>query len=247
MKTFFLSLLLFIMMIQSCFAGSSIQIYDVNKKEVIDHIVGNITKLFPTASLENVNDYGVTFTIIQPLKNVFGVDVGSQQSKLQYNVIQQGPNVTLSVNQVAMMYFNTGGQRAQQVVDPAFERYLLSDVKMYFNDYYTFGYVQTETKQDGGFVIDAVTPGYPMEEAGIKKGDVIITINGVKVTKDKRLWKYGFHDRFLPGAATFVIKRNGKEKTYVVTPRLCKSDRSLIQKDKMPPKPTAGQNESGLG
>ena len=102
-------------------------------------------------------------------------------------------------------------------------------------------------KQDGGFVIDAVTPGYPMEEAGIKKGDVIITINGVKVTKDKRLWKYGFHDRFLPGAATFVIKRNGKEKTYVVTPRLCKSDRSLIQKDKMPPKPTAGQNESGLG
>ena len=62
-----------------------------------------------------------------------------------------------------------------------------------------------------------------MYEAGIKDGDIIISVNKIEVIKNKDIWLHCMHDRFNPQKTIFTIKRNGKTKNYIVTPKLCKN------------------------
>ena len=41
-----------------------------------------------------------------------------------------------------------------------------------------FGYTLSNKKVDNGYELQAVEPGFPAELAGIRKGDIMVSING---------------------------------------------------------------------
>jgi len=85
-------------------------------------------------------------------------------------------------------------------------------------------------KESGGALVGDVTPDSPAEKAGIKSGDVIVEVDGKKVT-DSRHLKLEVA-RFHPGQTVPVkVLRNGSSKTLEVavrempgTERLAKND-----------------------
>ena len=65
-------------------------------------------------------------------------------------------------------------------------------------------------------VIDAVNPGDPAEKAGLKKGDVITSVDGMMIENAKSLTAAV---RTFPSGqkATFMVLRNGKQTEITVT------------------------------
>ena len=138
MKILLLTITLSLSILQNCFAVSSIQINNVNKKDVIDYVVSFVATSGMNTMLEQVNEYGVIFSSITPIKNALGVQVGSQQNKINFTAIQQNNNVMLTVNEMANKFFNNGTVKPQQINSLPIEKFLLDNIKMYFNDYYSF-------------------------------------------------------------------------------------------------------------
>ncbi|MDE3066603.1 MAG: Do family serine endopeptidase [Verrucomicrobiota bacterium] len=69
---------------------------------------------------------------------------------------------------------------------------------------------------ESGALVDDVLPGTPAEKAGIEPGDVIIGVNGKKVTDADSLRLHV--SELSPGSeATLKLLRNGHEKTVTVT------------------------------
>ncbi|MBR4262662.1 MAG: RIP metalloprotease RseP [Bacilli bacterium] len=66
-------------------------------------------------------------------------------------------------------------------------------------------------------VVNELTPGYPMEKAGIQEGDKVISINGAK-TKTSEDIQVRLSLVKAGSDVTFEIERDGKRKEYKVTP-----------------------------
>jgi S1-C subfamily serine protease len=101
----------------------------------------------------------------------------------------------------------------------------LNAIKAYFNGHYWFGYDMSK-KAEGGYMIDEIYPGMPFDKAGIKIGDIILTINGqeVKNVVEKKIKAVRFTDIFSPDPVNFVIKQNGVEKHYTIVPAFKEAD-----------------------
>ncbi len=124
----------------------------------------------------------------------------------------------------------------------------VSIVKKVVNDLKEFGEVQRailgvtiqdvtselKTQEDletlGGVYISGVREDGAAEDAGIKAGDVIISVEGNKVNSTAELQEQV--SRYRPGdEVEVVIRRDGKEKTYEVTLRNLQGTTNIVKPD----------------
>lgn len=228
MKKIILTIIMLFTFLPSCLAVSNITINNVDKKDVIDHIIKVISRSGQNYSIESVNEYGVNFIASTTRNNILGLPVATQQNKLSFTTVQNNSDVILTVNEVGTLYYNNGNMQVQPINNIVMERATLIFIKQYFNDYYLYGYTTTTKKKDGGFVIGSVDKGSPFDIAGIKAGDVIISINGIKVRKNKDEYIYGLLvDKFIPKQNTFVISRDKTSKEFKIVPALHKAESTL--------------------
>lgn len=73
-------------------------------------------------------------------------------------------------------------------------------------------------KKDGTLAVMKVVPDSPAEKAGLKKGDVLLALNGVKFgDTDEAKWKK-IKSGMTPGARIrYLVARDGKKKEVQVT------------------------------
>ena len=70
-------------------------------------------------------------------------------------------------------------------------------------------------KRPAGALVASVTPGSPGAQAGLKAGDVIVTVDG-QVVDDSNAFDYRFATRPLGGTASLGLLRAGREQTVTV-------------------------------
>ena len=72
-------------------------------------------------------------------------------------------------------------------------------------------------KSSGALVIKAVTPGSPAEAAGIRAGDTLVALNGVRFADADKDALYAAKKALVPGAtAKYTLERAGEQKTVAV-------------------------------
>jgi regulator of sigma E protease len=71
--------------------------------------------------------------------------------------------------------------------------------------------------------LETVSEGYPLAEAGLKAGDVIVDINGVKVTSASEFRKYIEANPLTDSPVTISYQRDGVTQTITVTPKFVSS------------------------
>ncbi|MBQ7636897.1 MAG: RIP metalloprotease RseP [Lachnospiraceae bacterium] len=82
---------------------------------------------------------------------------------------------------------------------------------------YLLGFTYNLT--DSSVAVEELEKGYPMEEAGVEKGDIILEINGHKILSGKELNQF-FSAYPLDGSEVqMLLERNGSEFTVSITPR----------------------------
>jgi regulator of sigma E protease len=73
---------------------------------------------------------------------------------------------------------------------------------------------------EGPSVVSKVEPGTPAAEAGIKPGDEIISVNGIKVQSGNAVGLYAVLQKSKDATVPITIQRNGETLDLKVTPRL---------------------------
>jgi C-terminal processing protease CtpA/Prc len=79
--------------------------------------------------------------------------------------------------------------------------------------------INMETDEEaGGVVLTWIAPDSPAAEAGLKKGDLLTSLNGIPYTEANEEQLRKEYGSFRPGkTATFGIERNGEAKEIAVT------------------------------
>ena len=122
MKKIFILALLLLTLCCHASAASSIQIDNVTRKEVNNYIVNFITASGQNYILDSATEYGLVFTATHVRENFLGIQVATQQSKLNFTTIQNGNNVVLSISEVATLYYNSRDAQFHAALDLAAQR-----------------------------------------------------------------------------------------------------------------------------
>ncbi len=96
------------------------------------------------------------------------------------------------------------GKEQTITYNPAYETYM-----------YGFGYAPSDTSTAE---ISSITEGGAFAKAGIQTGDIVVSVNGTKVSNGAELENLMESEKSSGNAVDFVIKRAGKEKEYTVKP-----------------------------
>ncbi len=73
-------------------------------------------------------------------------------------------------------------------------------------------------ESSGGYSIEKVIPGTPAEAAGLKAGDALVALNGVRISKDNHEALDKARGDWKPGQkVTYTIKRDGAERQVALT------------------------------
>jgi S1-C subfamily serine protease len=86
----------------------------------------------------------------------------------------------------------------------------------------SWGWLGVDKEQDaatGGWVVKSVIAGSPAEKAGLKAGDLVVAVNGFRLSKDMDKAKYKEVKAGLkPGAtARYTVMRGGSESVVAAT------------------------------
>jgi C-terminal processing protease CtpA/Prc len=77
--------------------------------------------------------------------------------------------------------------------------------------------IEGDKKEKNHFTIKTVIPGSPAEAAGLKAGDVVYAMNGVKFGDDNKDKLKQIKKGLAPGEIlTYSVKRNGKSKDIAI-------------------------------
>jgi S1-C subfamily serine protease len=81
------------------------------------------------------------------------------------------------------------------------------------------GWVGIEMDDEQGRpTVTRVVPGSPAESAGLRKGDVLVALNGTAFREDNEATLKSAHKAFTPGGkATYTVLRDGRERPVEVT------------------------------
>jgi S1-C subfamily serine protease len=78
--------------------------------------------------------------------------------------------------------------------------------------------VETEKNAQGFYAVTAVKAGSPGEKAGLRTGDVLVALNGVKMTEANKEALKAAKAGLAPGKqATYTIERGGREQKITAT------------------------------
>ena len=78
--------------------------------------------------------------------------------------------------------------------------------------------IEQDITEDGKYVVKRVLPGTPAEAAGFKDGDIIVALNGVKISMDNKAALKAVKADMLPGKKiTYTIERGGYDKKVSAT------------------------------
>ena len=94
-----------------------------------------------------------------------------------------------------------------------------------WHDDYKLGCSYTSTKPTA--VLEEVVDGFPLAEAGVKKGDVIVGIDGVVIQTGKELAEYLDSHPLSEAAITLTYLRDGQKTEVTINPKLVKSGYDL--------------------
>lgn len=82
--------------------------------------------------------------------------------------------------------------------------------------WYVVGMQYTVDEVDA--TIDAVTVGGPLELAGVKAGDVVVSINGVAIESSQDMYDYFNTNKLSSDPVEIILDRDGEELSVTVTP-----------------------------
>ena len=218
MKKFLLVFLFLMMFCSEVLASASIVINNVKTQPVIDKVLFNVTRDIPTSRVETINPYSLVLLSSDSVSiGLFGS--GTRENRMIFNFVPNGNDILLSLSETCTIIRPNGMRESDQVGDYMTHYTYLREIKRYFNGKYLFGYDTTDKKSGEGYVIGEITKDSAFEEAGIKAGDVMLSINDVMVRKEKQKYLNGMmleeSDRTKP--AKFVIMQAGKEKVFNIT------------------------------
>ena len=218
MKKFLLVFLFLMMFCSEVLASASIVINNVKAQPVMDKVLFNVTRDIPTSRVETINPYSLVLLSSDSVSiGLFGT--GTRENRMIFNFVPNGNDILLSLSETCTIIRPNGMRESDQVGDYMTHYTYLREIKRYFNGQYLFGYDTTDKKSGEGYVIGGITKDSAFEEAGIKAGDVMISINDVMVRKEKQKYLNGMmleeSDRTKP--AKFVIVQAGKEKVFNIT------------------------------
>lgn len=220
MKKVIILLLLLVAFSGQAFATASITINNVEPKVVKENILSNLALKGHNFRVESVNEYSMVILYVNSVDiGLFGS--GTQESRVTYNLIPNGENLILSVGELVTTINNqTGGRQTTPAGNAIYELSFLQEIKAYFNGRYLYGYNSNGEKSKNGYIITEVRDGSAFAEAGIKVGDIVISINKVMVKDNKDKFMAGIiPDKFSSNPTEFVIRQGEMEKTFLLTPK----------------------------
>ena len=196
-------------------ANSSVVINNTAPKTVLDYIVGTWASGQQNFRIESANEYGMTIIVTREYTQLFNTN--TQINRKNYTAVSNGNDVILSLNETYSS-MQPGGVK-NQPYGPDGELYQLHGIKEYFNGRYNYGF-STGQKAKGGFTVTEVIDGGPAAVAGIKTGDILTAVNGIKIGWDNQKYRLGLlPDRFDPGPTKFLVIQDGHEKEFILTPK----------------------------
>lgn len=79
--------------------------------------------------------------------------------------------------------------------------------------------IEMEThKKTGGWTVTLVEPGSPAQRAGLREGDVLLAVNGVRYgSEDKQQWKAVQSAMTIGNTITYVVLRDDEKQKIDVT------------------------------
>jgi len=164
------------------FALSSIVVENATPAEVRSFLIENMSRLGKNASIENLTDSSITFIMIDPTVRQSGWTV-TQDSELKetFTFTPSGSGTLLTFNAIGSSR-TVDGQIIRAPLPPSqIDTLMLEGVKLHFDGGYLHGFLLSPQKQGDGYPIIQILPYSPAEKAGLKIGDVITKVNGVKL------------------------------------------------------------------
>ena len=196
-------------------ANASVVINGTAPKAVLNYIVGTWAQSRLNFRIESANEYGMTIIVTREQTQLFNTN--TLINRKNYTAVSNGNDVILSLNETYSS-MQPGGLRNQPIGSDG-ELYQLHGIKEYFNGRYYYGFT-TGKKAKGGFTVTEIIDGGPAAEAGIKTGDILIAVNGIKVVGKDQKYEFGLlPDRFDPGPAKLLVIQDGEENEFIVTPK----------------------------
>jgi len=207
-------------MYATAYAASYIVINDVETKDVKNYILEKIALGGSNCIVEQASDNNIVLLMTRTEKTgLFRQYIWSLENRLGFTLVQKDNDVILSVSETCTSHGPDGETAVAPVGSANTELPILQDIKGYFNGTYLFGFTCSTKKENGGFPITEIVPFGAFEKAGIKVGDMVIAVNGVKLKRDKQSNTINglFFDKTRQTTQTFLIKRGDVEKTYTLT------------------------------
>ncbi len=94
----------------------------------------------------------------------------------------------------------------------------LDHMAAHFRDRGWVGIELAMNEETGAMTVSAVEPNSPAIEAGFKKGDVLVALNGVRLDDENKEKVYAAKEKMTIGTTvTYTVDRGGKEKDLPVT------------------------------
>lgn len=215
-----LMVFLFLMMFCSeVLASASIVINNVNSQQVVNRAIYKVNQVIPGCRVETINPYSLVMLHVESVNIGWFGATGTREQRIIFNVVPNGNDVVLSLSENCTIIQKNGMRETAEVGNNGDQYNFIKDIKIYFNGKYLFGYDTTDKKAGEGYLIGAITPGSAFDEAGIKAGDIMISINDVMVRKEKQKYLNGmmFEDSDRTKPVKFVIIQAGKEKVFNIT------------------------------
>ena len=144
-----------------------------------------------------------------PLVNINGEVIGINSLKLVEDEIE-GMGFAIPIEEVQLYIEKL--EKGEKIERPTIGLELIDIGSSYQQEYYQ---IKIDSSIKEGVVVVSVLPMSPASKSGFEKGDVIISVNGIKVT-DVTHFRYLLHKNEIGDTITIVYNRKGIEKTVNV-------------------------------